>query len=352
MTKVENDKYAGTYTDPNAGNVEFKAYAVTVLAARSQDESTVDTLTSRMNSQVYPFLGRKLLSSFSTPDVIRKWLAWMNEQDKPVSAGYQRQVFGLVSSVLDAAVADGKIKINPCRDASVHPPKPISRNITPWPDTRLRRVELALPTRFKPCIPLGAGLGLRQGEVFAFSLDNVDRKEMVYHCTRQMVTVNGARKFKLPKGHKTRVIPLGHGVLDDLDAYAKRYPPVEITLPWAERDGRATETVRVLMVNDAGDLYTRQTFNSVVWRPTFTKAGLSYADRVDGMHALRHLFASALLERGVTVKELAAYLGHSSEGFTLKTYTHLMPSSYSRARQAVNEMFAPRHSAQAAVVTA
>ncbi|MCK2244087.1 MULTISPECIES: site-specific integrase [unclassified Crossiella] len=352
MTKVENDKYARTYTDPNAGNVEFKAYAVKVLAARSQDESTVDNLTNRMNSQAYPFLGRKLLSSFATPELIRSWLAWMNSRDKPVSAAYQRQVFDLVSTILDAAVVDEKIRKNPCKDASVRPPKPIPRTVTPWRETRLRKVELALPARFKPCISLGAGVGLRQGEMFAFSLDNVDRKEMVYHCTRQMVTVNGMRKFKLPKGHKTRVVPLGHGVLDGLDAYAELFPPVEITLPWAERDGRETETIRVLMVNDAGDLYTRQAFNNVVWRPTFAKAGLSYVDREDGMHALRHLFASALLALGVTVKELAAYLGHASEAFTLKTYTHLMPSSYSRARQAVNEMFTPRRSAQAAAVTA
>ncbi|MEC3978623.1 tyrosine-type recombinase/integrase [Amycolatopsis sp. H20-H5] len=340
-TKMANDVYAGTYASPDAGKVTFREFCVTVLAGRSQDESTVDNLKNRMESQAYPFLGRKLLSSFNT-ELIRKWLAWMNENDTVVSANYQRQVFDLVSSILDAAVADGKIQDNPCRDKSITAPSPVFHPVKPWKETRLRAIGLALPVRFTPLIPLGAGLGLRQGEIFAFSLDNVDREAMVYHCDRQMVTVGGVRKFKLPKGHKTRVIPLGQGVLDDLDAYAEQFPPVSITLPWAERDGRKYETIRVLMANDKGELYTRQAFNNVIWRPTFRRAGLSYEDRNDGMHALRHLFASSMLERGVSIKELAAYLGHASEGFTLRVYTHLMPTSYDRARQAVNDLFKPR----------
>lgn len=38
----------------------------------------------------------------------------------------------------------------------------------------------------------------------------------------------------------------------------------------------------------------------------------------------------------MSVKELAAYLGHSDPGFTLRTYTHLVPSSYERARSAID----------------
>ncbi|SEP51063.1 tyrosine-type recombinase/integrase [Amycolatopsis saalfeldensis] len=352
LTKMENAVYDGTYADPKAGEVQFGKYAWEVLAGRSRDESTVASVKDRMDSQVIPFLGRKLLRSFTTPELIRKWLAWMAEQDNPVSVNYQRQVFDLVSSILDAAVADGKIKKNPCRDKSIKAPVPVARKVTPWKESRRHRVELALPARFKPCATLGTGLGLRQGEIFAFSPDNIDRDRMEYRCTRQMVTVNGVRKFKLPKGHKTRVIPLGYGVLDEIDAYMETYPPVEITLPWGEQDAKEFDTVTVLMTNKVGGLYTRQAFNNVIWRPTFKRAGLSYEDREDGMHAMRHLFASAMLERGVSLKELAAFLGHSSEAFTLKTYTHLMPSSHDRARAAIDDLIKPRRKPQAAGETA
>ena len=59
------------------------------------------------------------------------------------------------------------------------------------------------------------------------------------------------------------------------------------------------------------------------------------------MHALRHAYASVLLDAGETIKALAEYLGHSDAGFTLRTYTHLMPTSESRTRRAIDLVFAP-----------
>ncbi|MFE2533202.1 tyrosine-type recombinase/integrase, partial [Streptomyces sp. NPDC059371] len=49
--------------------------------------------------------------------------------------------------------------------------------------------------------------------------------------------------------------------------------------------------------------------------------------RVNGMHALRHFYASVLLDAGESVKALSEYLGHHDPGFTLRTYTHVMPRS-------------------------
>jgi integrase len=57
------------------------------------------------------------------------------------------------------------------------------------------------------------------------------------------------------------------------------------------------------------------------------------------MHALRHFYASTLLDAGESIKALAEYLGHADPGFTLRTYTHLMPSSEERTRRAIDEAF-------------
>lgn len=54
------------------------------------------------------------------------------------------------------------------------------------------------------------------------------------------------------------------------------------------------------------------------------------------MHALRHAFAAALIDGGCSIKDLAAYLGHADEAFTLRTYVHLMPKSDERARAAIS----------------
>jgi integrase len=64
------------------------------------------------------------------------------------------------------------------------------------------------------------------------------------------------------------------------------------------------------------------------------------------MHALRHYYASVLLEDGVTVRTLADYLGHVDPGFTLRVYAHLMPAAEGRAREAVDAALGRRRMAQ------
>jgi hypothetical protein len=58
--------------------------------------------------------------------------------------------------------------------------------------------------------------------------------------------------------------------------------------------------------------------------------------RAEGFHALRHFYASVLLDAGESIKALAECLGHADPGFTLRTYTHLMPASSEHTRRAVD----------------
>jgi integrase len=58
--------------------------------------------------------------------------------------------------------------------------------------------------------------------------------------------------------------------------------------------------------------------------------------RENGTHALRHFYASTLLDAGESIKALSEYLGHADPGFTLRTYTHLMPTSDERTKSAVD----------------
>jgi integrase len=151
------------------------------------------------------------------------------------------------------------------------------------------------------------------------------------------------RVFALPKGGKIRDVPLPKAVASALAAHAKAYPPVDVTLPWERPDGPLV-TRRLYFTNSAGGAYDRHGFNKRLWKPALVKAGVVAderftAAREDGMHALRHLYASVLLDGGENIKVLSTYLGHSDPGFTLRTYTHLMPASEDRTRRAVDGMY-------------
>ena len=62
--------------------------------------------------------------------------------------------------------------------------------------------------------------------------------------------------------------------------------------------------------------------------------------RREGIHQLRHYYASVMqFRRGVSIKELAEYLGHSDPAFTLRVYAHMLPCSHDRARAVISERF-------------
>ena len=79
----------------------------------------------------------------------------------------------------------------------------------------------------------------------------------------------------------------------------------------------------------------RTYFSSRVWKPALKRCGIE-PSRQNGCHALRHRYASVLLDAGESIKAVSEYLGHSDPGFTLRVYTHLMPSSHERSRQAID----------------
>jgi integrase len=185
---------------------------------------------------------------------------------------------------------------------------------------------------------LAVGCGLRQGETFGLAVDDVDFLRCVVHVRRQVKLVHFQPVFVPPKGGKERDVPLSETVALALSAHLQAFPMVRVTLPWREPQGRP-ETLGLVVTTRERTAVARTYFNRHVWKPALGAAGVP-ATRDNGMHALRHTYASVLLEDGVSIKALAEYLRHADPGFTLRTYTHLMPSSEDRARAAVDRAFA------------
>ena len=108
-------------------------------------------------------------------------------------------------------------------------------------------------------------------------------------------------------------------------------------MPWRTLDGPPV-TASLLFVSARGQSLNRFHFNRSVWRPALISAGVPLG-RENGMHALRHFYASVLLDAGESIKALSECLGHHHPSFTLRTYTHLMPNSEARTRAAVDRVF-------------
>ncbi|MGW4524184.1 tyrosine-type recombinase/integrase [Amycolatopsis sp. NPDC004378] len=332
---VESDKREDKYIDPRSSSKTFRQQAENWLKAQSPDPATREILRSRLESQIYPVFGHLKFGQIK-PSTIRDWLGVMEE--KRLAANYQVVLFTIVTGVLDSAIDDKLIRENPCQAKTVRRPVGSSPQVVVWPEEQVHKVRAGLAERFRVVVPLGSGLGLRQGEILGFSPDDTDREEMVVRVQRQIKTVKGVMMFAPPKGGKTRTVPLSPALLAEIDDHDDRFPATAVTLPWKTPDGDRV-TVRLLVTGEAGRLYTGDLFTKVVWQGGFREAKITHRGRADGMHALRHFYASTLLSRAVSIKELAEYLGHADAGFTLRTYTHLVPSSHQRARQAIDAVF-------------
>lgn len=193
-----------------------------------------------------------------------------------------------------------------------------------------------LPEQYRILATLGAGLGLRQGELFGLSPDDVDFLRGMVEVRRQVKVFGGNRLvFAKPKGGKTRTVPLPGSVRDALAEHLAARPAVEVTLPREVTGGRAT-MVPLVVTSREGKALNRDHFDGYVWKPALRAAGLADGDRGNGCHALRHFLASVLLDSGESIKAVSEYLGHADAGFTLRTYTHLMPTSEDRTRKVID----------------
>jgi integrase len=344
LAHIEADMSRGHYIDPAAGRTTFRQYAEKWLAAQTTDMTTRTAVEVQLRRHAFPYLGSRPLGSFQ-PSHIRDWLSTL-ERALPVSS-YRRVIFNSVSAVLSAAVDDGHLTKNPCRARTVRAPQPSPPRVQPWTAEQVFAVRAALPERYRAMVDVGAGCGLRQGEIFGLPVDEVGFDTGWLRVACQVKVVNGHLVFGLPKRGKERDVPLPEHVGHALKRHQDVHPPSEVTLPWLRPDGPLV-TKRLFFSLAGGGAVRRTDFNTRVWKPALAAAGILpepeeggryEAAREHGMHALRHFYASVLLDAGENIKALSTYLGHSDAGFTLRVYTHLMPSSEGRTRRAVDSVY-------------
>lgn len=345
--KVKSAKASGTFFDPSAGKVRLRDYADQWRKSQFRDPTTENQVALRFRLHVYPFLGDHPLSSIQ-PSTIRQWLAWLAEDGK--SRTYQRTIFSNVSQVFSAAIDDEKIGKNPCNSPTIRKPVPDPKQIVPWPSNWVGGVRNALPDRYRVLVDLAAGCGLRQGEVFGLSPDDVDFLRGFVQVKRQVkVDADGRLHFAPPKGRKTRTVPLPRSVRWTLSAYLRDFPARSVTMAWDLPTGDPV-TVRLVVTTRESGAVNRNTFNRHTWKPALGVAEIP-STRENGCHALRHYYASTLLHGGESIKAVSERLGHSDPGFTLRTYTHLMPDTEDKTRGIIDDAFLelgdPRSSAGA-----
>ncbi|WP_035850649.1 tyrosine-type recombinase/integrase [Kitasatospora azatica] len=344
LTQIEADMARGQYIDPKAARTTFQEYAARWLASQTTDAVTQEGTERRLRLHVLPYLGNRPMGTFQ-PAHIREWLKRLEASG--LAASYIGIIYTVVRAVLSAGVDDGFLPRNPCASRSVRQPSFRRERVVPWTPDRVFSVRAGLPQALRPMVDLGSGCGLRQGEIFGLAVDAIDFDAGILRVVSQTKVLRQGLVFAPPKGDKVRDVPLPAAIAAILKEHIAATPPVAVTLPWRTWDGPKV-TKLLLFTDAAGCTFRRSTFNDSLWKPALAAGGVipvpqqgqRYASAPrDGMHALRHFYASVLLDAGENIKALSEYLGHADAAITLRTYTHLMPSSPDRTRRAVDALY-------------
>ncbi|MFT3854799.1 MAG: tyrosine-type recombinase/integrase [Ilumatobacteraceae bacterium] len=311
LTTIKNAQLVGTYVDPAKGKVTLASYAAEWFERMKPTwrDATATLVESNLRNHIKPSsLGVRPIGQIRRTDV-EAWAAALTLA--PGTVATVRQHLG---QVLQGAVEDGLIPRNPCLGARL--PRAEEKRAKPIDPKVLEKIAVAAPAWFAVAIPIGLGLGLRQGEACGLTVDRVDFLRRVVRIDRQRITSpGGVNTLEAPKTASSfRTIPLPTFVADALSTHI------------------ATHGVgdHGVLLHDQGAMLARNRFGDV-WR------SIRVGD--EHYHDLRHTFASTLLSAGVSVKAVADWLGHANPAITLSTYAHLMPVDEDRARTVLDGAF-------------
>lgn len=139
------------------------------------------------------------------------------------------------------------------------------------------------------------GSGLRVGELVGLDLADVRLDDRLFR-------VRG-------KGRKERIVPFGRRATEALDRY------LTVRAAWRRT---ASEADDALFVNSRGGRLTDRSVRRIVAEAVRELAGAHHLHP----HALRHAFATHLLEAGMDLRAIQELLGHASLG-TTQLYTNV-----------------------------
>ncbi len=308
---------------------EYAETWLATLGTRARP-STMEDYRDRLRIRVLPLLGALPLTAITRERVrgfIRDVSARGNQRVKsanpprPLSRATLKGTLQVLSALLGRAVEDGVIPTNPATGLARDIAAPTSSEVeevevfSPDELARLLSVAAQDSPEWHPFMLCLARSGIRLGEAVALEWRDVDfeRRVLIIRRTERRGRVS------VPKSGKARRVDMSRqlgGVLAGL----KSLQEAEAALA-----GRPAPE-RVFSMPTGAPVYD-DSFRNHVWAPILRRAGLRYRKP----HALRHTYASLLIEAGEPLTYVQQQLGHHSPAFTLAVYGHLLPRGDRRA---------------------
>jgi len=305
-------------------------YLNSLVVERGLSPHTVAAYRRDLDRYVAWLAGRGVPDPRSVrPDDLRAYersLALGDASHAPLAASSRARALVAVRNLHAFGFAEGLTSVNPAADLPVpkqgqHLPKALSVDQV---QSLIDGIERDTPVGLRDAalLELLYGTGARVSEAVGLAVDDVTH----------LLGDEDLGLRLIGKGDKERIVPVGSFARAAIDAYLVRGRPALMV--------QAKRWTPALFVNTRGDRLSRQGAFLVV-RQRAKAAGITTAI---SPHALRHSFATHLLDGGADIRVVQELLGHASvtttQIYTKVTAEHLREvysAAHPRARRASTE---------------
>jgi integrase/recombinase XerC len=279
---------------------EIRTFVKFLEVERNASRETIRNYRSDLR-QLAAFLhhtgsvSRSIRAGRITAEDIRAYLSWLDRNGEKGSSLARK--LAAIRSFYRFLIREGTVQKSPAENIrSPKLPKPLPRVLTKddagalmeFPDGRSSR-----SLRDRALLETLYSTGARVSETVGINLGDLDQAE-------GLVCLRG-------KGRKERVVPIGDVAIRAIQQYRHSLP-----LP-SERCGPSSP----IFLNHRGGRLTTRSVARIVAQYSSRLAGGAVSP-----HALRHSFATHLLDEGADLRSIQEMLGHASLSTTQK-YTHL-----------------------------
>jgi integrase len=281
------------------------------------ERSTLNQYRQHARLHIKPAIGATKLSRLTAPAV----QGFADELVGKLSRPMAHKVLCSLRMLLSEAVRQGKVAQNVAREIKIKQVKRSRRRVTIPSKDEMRALLAAAAGRWRPLIVTATFTGLRASELRGLLWPNVDLEAATIHVRQRADAWNEIGSPKTEAG--TRDVMLPPIVVNTLRDWQRDCPKGELGLVFPNGDGN---------VESLANIYNRgwgplQCKVGIV-RPSTTPEGGEAIQRPQyGLHALRHFYASWLIDQGFQPKRIQELMGHASLQITMDTYGHLFPTT-------------------------
>jgi integrase len=323
--KSQNEKFLGTVP-------VISIYADAWVAGLKLEASTIQGYKKIIRNHITPQLGDIRLDKLTATRIARHYRDLENSGrrdkpglGKPLSPNTVHKVHVLLGAMLDAAIEDGLLAVNPTKKKrTVNAPKSSQiraarPEIRTWTGEELQAFLTwdrdELKDEMFPLWRTIAYTGMRRSEALALRWGDVNFKTKLISI-RRAADVTERNKTKTTKTGSARPIDVDQETLDVLRVHRAARGTVALDLARVDAYVFGDEDGSIPVPDAITSRWTRR-IGSATKKLDIGRVTIK---------GLRHTHATLLLELGVHPKVVQERLGHSTITTTMNIYSHVTPT--------------------------